>query len=119
MTDDEMKQLERFTRDVLHMAGHTDEQIEAIRLKAVEDAKPKPRVIIPWVPVPTEAWDKHHADEAAKKQTKALKTTQDQLAGARRALEVEQERAEDAEKKAKGLDDQLYRVMKAQKTEGK
>jgi hypothetical protein len=82
------------------MAGHTDEQIDAMRLKAVEDAKPKPVVIIPWKPIPEVDWDKYYADEALKKSTKAH---QNRLAVAHRATEVERGRAEEAEAKVREL----------------
>jgi hypothetical protein len=98
--NDEIAQWEKFTRDALHLAGHSDAQIDAMRAKAIEDAKPKPRVVIPWVPVPKVDWDKYYADEASKKATKAH---QDRLAVAHRATEVERARAEEAEAKVREL----------------
>jgi hypothetical protein len=100
--NDEMAQWEQFTRDALHLAGHTDQQIDAMRLKAVEDAKPKPVVIIPWR-VPEVDWDKYYADEALKKSTKAHQNR----------LTVSEARRIKAEK---GLDDAENKIRELNRT---
>jgi hypothetical protein len=123
MTDDngdnDIKQWEQFTRDVLHLAGHTDEQIDAMRAKAIEDAKPKPPVIIPWKPIPPEAWDKHYADEALKKATAATKTLKADLARKGAALTTAEEDAERYKKQAQSSEHRYEAMMKAQRTGGK
>jgi hypothetical protein len=92
--------IDQWARAALHATGHSDQQIDAMRLKAVEDAKPKPRVIIPWKPIPPEAWDKYAADLAAQRATTAH---QNRLAAARRATEVARMHAEEAEAKVREL----------------
>jgi hypothetical protein len=50
MTDDsDIKQWEQFSRTALHLAGHTDEQIEAMRVKETVKAKQKSEPYIPVV----------------------------------------------------------------------
>jgi hypothetical protein len=110
--------LDQFTRDALHLAGHTDEQIEAMRAKAVEDAKPKPVVIIPWVPLPEVAWDKHYADEALKKATATTKTLKADLARKGAALTATEEDLDRVTKQRDGFENQYRGMMKAQKTGG-
>ena len=117
--NDESAQWEQFTRDALHMAGHTDAQIDAMRLKAIEDAKPKPVVIIPWRRVPEVDWDKYYADEAAKKVTAKLKReNSDRLAAANEKLAEAEEDAERYKRQRDGYENQYRSMMKAQRSGG-
>jgi len=112
--NDEIAQWEKFTRDALHLAGHNDAQIDAMRAKAVEAAKPKPVVIIPWR-VPEVDWDKYYADEASKKVTAKLKReNSDRLAAANaRAVEAEEE-VSHTKKLLRSSQDQIEGLMRAQ-----
>jgi hypothetical protein len=47
--DNTIDQWDQFTRDALHLAGHTDEQIEAIRIKGIEEGAQKAEPYIPVV----------------------------------------------------------------------
>jgi hypothetical protein len=90
-----------------------------MRVKAVEDAKPKPPVIIPWKPIPPEAWDKHAADEALKKATAATKTLKADLARKDVALTAAEEDAARYKEQRDGFENQYRGMMKAQRTGGK
>src|SRR3984957_15827128 len=117
--DNDIERWEQFTRDALHLAGHTDEQIEAMRAKAVEDAKPKPVVIIPWVPLPEVEWDKHYADEALKKATATTKTLKADLARKDAALTAAEEDSERYKKQAQSSEHRYEAMMKSQKSGGR
>jgi hypothetical protein len=107
--------LDQFTRDALHLAGHTDEQIEAMRAKAAEDAKPKPVVIIPWVPIPAEKWAQHEAEENAKRAAAKVKRAHDdRLAHEKAATAEAVEEAETWKKRANVERDRYAAMMKQQ-----
>jgi hypothetical protein len=111
--------LDQFTRDALHLAGHTDEQIAAMRAKAVEDAKPKPVVIIPWDPIPAEKWAQHEADEALKKAAAAAKTYKADLARKDAAIVKAAEELTKWKKLAQSSEDRYEAMMKSQKSGGR
>jgi hypothetical protein len=112
MDDNDINQ---FTLAALHMAGHTDEQIEAMRAKAVEEAKPKPVVIIPWRPIPQVDWEAYYAEENAKKAAlKVKRDHQDRLDREKDATEEALEEVEHTKKLLRSSQDQIEGLMKAQ-----